>query len=49
MQCGWPADQVKVTGLVDRQSLMDVTMRVDISSHRTIERQTGEKGRVETC
>lgn len=44
MQRGGPADQVKVVGLVDGQSFMDVTMRVDICSHRTVERQAGEEG-----
>lgn len=43
MHRGWPADQVKVIGFVDSQSFMDVTMRVDICSHRTIERQAGEE------
>lgn len=42
MQSGWPADHVKVIGFVDSQSFMDVTMRVDICSHRTVERQAGE-------
>lgn len=48
MQRGWPADQVKVIGFVDGQGFMDVTMRVDIRSHRTVERQAGDK-RMERC
>lgn len=43
MQRGWPADQVKVIGFVDSQSFMDVTMRVDICSHRTVEGQAREE------
>lgn len=39
MQCGWPADQVEVVGFEDSQGFMDVTVRVDVCSHGSIQRQ----------
>lgn len=44
MQRGWPAVQVEVAGFVDGQSFMDVAMRVDIYSHRTVEGQAEDGG-----
>lgn len=43
MHCGWPADHVEVVGFVDSQSFMDVTVRVDVYSHGTVERQAAER------
>lgn len=40
---GWPADQVEIVSFVDSQGLMDVTVRIDIRSHRPIQRQAAEK------
>lgn len=40
VHCGWPTNQVEVAGLVDSQSLMDIAMWVDVSSHGPVQRQT---------
>lgn len=43
VHCGWPADHVEVVGFVDSQSFVDVTVRVDVCSHGTVERQAAER------
>lgn len=39
VQCGWPADQVKVVGFVDGQGFVDITVGVDICRHGAVQRQ----------
>ena len=49
VQCGWPADQVEVACFVDGEGLVDIAMRVNISCHGAIQRETkwGDGGREE--
>lgn len=45
VQCGGSADKVQVVGLVDGQSFVDVTVRIDVRSHGAVQRQTAGRER----
>lgn len=43
MQGGGPALHPQVVGFVDRQSLVDVTVRVHVGGHGSVQRQAAQR------